>query len=353
MKIKLAILEKDAGYLQRIVSVFSTKYADKLEIYSFTDMDVALSTLDSAKIDVLVANDAFDIDFTALPKRCGFAYFVDSADMETLNDQAVICKFQKADLIYRQILSIYSETAGNVSGLKFDDDSTQVLAFAPISGGCGSSTVAAACALHFAAKGERVFYLNLEKTGSSDCFFTGEGQFDMSDIIFSLKSKKANLAMKLESCAKVDPNGVTFFSQSKIALDMLELNTEDVLHLISELKMTRQYKYLILDLDFSLDKEMLKILRQTHSITWVGDGSEISNIKLFRAYNALATMEQNADSPLTGRLSLIYNKFSNKTCKTLTDIEIRNVGGAPRYEHATTAQILSQLSPMDMFDKIV
>ena len=30
MRIKLAILENDQNYLKRIVSVFSTKYADKL-----------------------------------------------------------------------------------------------------------------------------------------------------------------------------------------------------------------------------------------------------------------------------------------------------------------------------------
>ena len=69
MKIKLAILERDQSYLNRIVSVFSTKYSDKFEIYSFTNPEVALSTLDSAKIDVLVANDAFDIDVSKLPKR--------------------------------------------------------------------------------------------------------------------------------------------------------------------------------------------------------------------------------------------------------------------------------------------
>ena len=80
MRIKLALLEKDQSYLNRIVSVFSTKYADKFEIYSFTDQEVALSILDGAKIDVLVANDAFDIDVNALPKRCAFAYFVDALE---------------------------------------------------------------------------------------------------------------------------------------------------------------------------------------------------------------------------------------------------------------------------------
>ena len=353
MKIKLAILERDQSYLNRIVSVFSTKYADKFEIYSFTNPDVALSTLDSAKIDVLIANDAFDIDVSKLPKRCGFAYLVDSMDVETVNNQRAIAKFQKVDLIYKQILSIYSENAGSVSGLKLGDDSAKIIAFESVSGGCGGSTMAAACALHFAAQGKKTLYLNLEKFGSSDSFFSADGQFDMSDIIFALKSKKANLALKLESCVKQDPRGVYFYSQSKIALDMFELSIDDILRLINELKLTGSYNAIVLDLDFSIDREALKVLRQLHSIVWVGDGSDISNAKLYRAFTALSTMEQSADSPLTNRLQLIYNKFSSKTSKTLDEIGIKNIGGNPRFEHATTAMVLEQVAPKDFFDKIV
>ena len=154
MKIKIAILEKDQSYLTRIVSVFSTKYADKFEIYSFTDLQVAMSYLDEAKIDVFVANDAFDIDVTQLPKRCGFAYFVDVADIEMEREQHAICEFQKAELIYKQILSIYSEKAGSISGLKLGDDSAKILVFASPSGGAGSSVMAASSAVHFVAQGK-------------------------------------------------------------------------------------------------------------------------------------------------------------------------------------------------------
>ena len=352
MKIKLAILEKDVSYLSRIVSVFGTKYADKFEIYSFTDPAVALNELDAAKIDVLVANDAFDIDISALPKRCGFAYFVDSTDIAMENDQRAICKFQKADLIYKQILSVYSEKAGTISGLKLDEDSTKICMFSAVSGGTGASTMAAAAALHFAAQNKKVLHLNLEKFGSSDLFFSGEGQFDMSDIIFALKSKKANLSLKLESCVKQDNRGVCFYSQPKIALDMLELGCEEIVRLISELKLTGAYDYIVIDMDFALNSDAIKIGKLAHSVVWVGDGSEISNTKLLRSYNALATMDGKADSPLVNRLALVYNKFSNKTSKALTDIGIRNIGGAPRYEHATTEQVLDQLRGKDLFDKI-
>lgn len=79
MKIKLAILDKDKSYLNRIVTVFEVKYADKFEVYSFTDLSVAIQTLSEVKIDVLIANDAFDVDVAKTAKKmricllCGFS----------------------------------------------------------------------------------------------------------------------------------------------------------------------------------------------------------------------------------------------------------------------------------------
>ena len=353
MKIKLAILEKDQSYLNRIVSVFGTKYADKFQIYSFTDIDVAFSTLESAKIEVLIASDAFEVDVKKVPKRCGFAYFVESADIETMNGQRAICKFQKADLIYKQILGIYSENVGNVSGLRFGDDTSKIIFFQSVSGGAGASSMAAACAMRFAMKGKKTLYLNLEHMGSSDAFFEAEGQFDMSDIIFALKSKKTNLPMKLESCVKQAENGVYFYSQAKIALDMMELHFEDMKKLISEIQLTGSYDYIIVDIDFSIAREALDLYRMAHTIVWVGDGSEVSNHKFVRAFTALNALEQDADSPLPNRMVSVYNKFSSKTSECLNEVAIKNIGGAPWYMHATTAQILAQLASHEMFDSIM
>lgn len=353
MKIKLAILDNDKSYLKRIVAAFSTKYAEKLEIYSFTEVDVAMSYLDSAKIDVLVSSDVFEIDVTQLPKKCAFAYFVDSANVDSVNGQMAIGKFQKADLIYKQILSIYSENAGNISRLKLGEDNTRVIAFAAACGGVGTSIMSAACALHFAAQGKKVIYINLEKYGASDIFFSGEGQFDMSDIIFALKSKKANLPIKLESCVKQDVRGVYFYSKPKIALDMLELRAEDVLRLISELKLSASYDYIVLDMDFAIDRDTIKVLLETMAIVWVSDGSEIANMKIYRSYEALAILGQDADSPLINRTVLIYNKFSNKSSKAVENTGLQDIGGAPRYEHATVQQVLEQLQQMTVFDKIL
>ena len=125
------------------------------------------------------------------------------------------------------------------------------------------------------------------------------------------------------------------------------------MRLISEVQLAGDYECIILDLDFAMDKNALKIWRQAHAVIWVGDGSEISNTKVHRAFTALSISEQNEDAPLMNRISLIYNKFSNKTGKAINVNGLREIGGAPRYEHAGTEQILKQLAGMEMFDKLI
>jgi MinD-like ATPase involved in chromosome partitioning or flagellar assembly len=233
-----------------------------------------------------------------------------------------------------------------------DDTKTKVVIFASPCGGVGTSTMAAACAMHFAAQGKRTLYLNLEKFGSSDVFFSAGGNFCMGDVIFALKSKRTNFSLRLESCVKQDSNGVFFYSQSKNALEMFELSNEEMKRLISELKSTGSYDYIVIDTDIAMDTEGLEIYRLAHSFVWVGDGSEISNSKIRRAYSALSIRDEDSDSPLINRICLVYNMFSNKTGIGVNDLGLRNIGGAPRYTHASTKEILAQLVSKDIFDKI-
>ena len=352
MKIKVSILEKDPNYLKRMVSTFGIKYPDKLEIYSFTDLNIALRALIDSKINVFIADEDFDIDINTIPENCGFAYFVSSSEIDTVKGQRAVCKFQKAELIYKQILSIYSENAGNISGVRQENDNTNLIICSSPCGGTGTSSVAAACALHFSRKNKKVLYLNLEKFGSSDMFFQGESLFDMSDIIYALKSKKVNLAMKLESCVNQDVRGVYYYSHPKVALDMLEMSSEDVCFLISELRLTGAYDYIVVDLDFGLDINTLNIYKAADKLLSVGDGSELSFSKIRRAYQAVSVMEQNSEVAFTDKLYLIYNKFSNKTGKDVGDIGIKVVGGAQVFLHANTAEVIEQLALKGMFSEI-
>lgn len=352
MKIKLALLEKDNNYLNRIVTMFNVRYAEKLEIYSFTDEHAALQTISTTQIDVLIASDQFDIDASALPVRCSLAYFVESNSIETVKNKPAICKFQKVDMIYKQILSIYSETASHSTKIRFDENAARIILFASASGGVGGSTMAAACAVAAARKTKKVLYLNLERFGDADSFFTGDGQFTFGDVIYAIKGRKSNLSLKLESAVKQDVSGVFFFSSPEIALDVLDLTIEDIRRLLNELRISGLYDIIVLDSDFDFSEKSFLLWNDAADVIMISDGSEISNLKFERMLKALQILEQQDEALRTDKMNLLYNKFSNKTSKTISGLSVKALGGIPRFEHATTQQVILQVAVMDVIARI-
>lgn len=351
MKVRLAILENDSNYLQRVVSIFNNKFGSELEIYSFTDINAAIKCLDEKKIDVFLANEFFDIDFTLVPKKCGFAYLVESNDIDKYDGKKAICKFQRAELIYKQILSIYSEQIPNIIGVFGDgNNSMKTIAFSSPSGGVGTSTLAAACAINLAGKGHRVLYLNLEKFGDSDSFFYCDGQFDFSDVIYAVKSNKSNRKIKLQSTVKQDASGVYFYSSVKVALDMLELNASDYTTLQSELKMLGEYDYVIIDMDFPKNREEFAFFENCNSVVIVSDDTPTAKVKNERTLKAVQIIDSYSEYSIQPRFAMIKNKVLGKASDR---DEIRVIGEIPMYEACAPAQMARQLALSNVFDQLV
>ena len=353
MKIRLALLDNDENYLNRIVSTLNIKYPDKFEIYSFSIAESALSNLIPAKIDVLLANNSFNINIASLPEECGFAYLTDEIGVDHIDNERAISKFQKVDLIYRQILSIYSEKASNLTSLMDNNGKGNIIVFSSPCGGAGTSTMAAACAVNIAKREKKVLYLNFEKFGSSDCCFSAVGQFDLSDIIFSLKSKKGNLPVKLESCVKQDESGVYFFSQPKVALDMLELSYNDMMQLLTEIKISGEYEYIVLDVDFVMTKESMELYKKSRAWIWVSDGTAAANTKVERAFSALSIMDKNNNTRIAERVLLAYNKYDKQSNVIEGLGDVVNLGIVPYSGAFAQKQMVDKISQVDMFDKVI
>ncbi|MDR0671799.1 MAG: chromosome partitioning protein ParA [Oscillospiraceae bacterium] len=353
MKIKIAILESDKRYLDRVTAAFTSRFSEKLELYSFSDPASALEMVREARIDVLLAGDDVDIDPDDLPDRCGFAYLTDSIEAATYNGRRAICKFQKADAIYKEILSLYSEVAPHTFGARVSTGAgAKVLTFLSAAGGAGSSTLAAACAMALARRGHPVLYLNLEQFGDVSLYFGGQGQFDFGDVIYAVKSRRSNLALKLESLVKRDDTGVHFYGGCKTPLDITEMRRDDLARLLEGLS-ANGYSHIVVDADFSLHPFSLALLEMSDSLVFVSDGSEAANAKFARAHRALQALEQQSDRALCSRIALMYNKFDSQTGRRVEDERLPVLGGLARMERTTNTQLLEQLREMPLFDKLI
>lgn len=351
MKIKLAMLESDSSYLRRVIPMFNSKFAEELEIYSFTDLDSAMTCLEEKKIDVFLASSHFKIDFNIIPKKCGFAYLVESLDIDSIDEHKAVCKFQKGELIYKQILSIYSEHMPNITGISnTENGDMKAIAFCSPCGGTGTSTATAGCAIYLANSGYRVLYLNTEIYGEADSFFSCDGQFDFSDVIYAVKSNKTNRAMKLQSTVKQDATGVDFYSSVKVPLDMMEMKTDDYITLQDELKRLGTYDYIVMDMEFPKKQSEFKLFEHFNSVVVVTDGSENAEKKLSKALKAIQIIDGNAEFALQPRMWLLKNKTA---ANNITQNEIRILGSFPMYQTVSSAQMAKQLALSNAFEQLI
>ena len=133
----------------------------------------------------------------------------------------------------------------------------------------------------------------------------------------------------------------------------MEISYADIDTLIGNIQGMDNYDEIIVDLPFSLEIGKLKLLSKAWRIIVVNDGSQLSNYKFMRAYESVVLLEQNDDINIIRNMNMIYNKFSNKNSEMLSNISIKTIGGAPRYEQATVRQIIEALTKMEFFEEIL
>ncbi len=353
IRIKVAILDADSTYVERLATAFNTNYQDKIEVYSFSDKNLALDAIDKNNIEVLIASERFEISAIEISSKCAFAYFTEINSVETVNGEKAICKYQKVDLIYKEILAIFSEKSNYSVSINGDAaNRTPIKAFIAFAGGVGTSTVAVAYATRCSNQGKKVFYLNLEEFGGAGLLLSGDGNMNLSDVIYSVKGRKSNLALKIESAVKRNHNGVCYIDSANLPLDVAELNEDDVLTLIDTIVSMREYDELILDFDFNINKLSKEILLKSDEIIFVNDGSETANKKTVNGINSLQIIEKQLDTNILAKSRLFYNKFSSKTGEKIENINIDVIGGSSKYEGYSSQQITENLSNIKEFDLI-
>ncbi|HHZ05828.1 MAG TPA: hypothetical protein GX401_03410 [Clostridiales bacterium] len=355
IKIKLMILDSDEIYLERFTSVLNTKYQDKIEVHCFSNVQYANLFLVDNKVDVFLCAENINFDKKVLMPNCGFAYFCDKKSINQVDGAKAIGKYQKIELIYSQILDLFSENSSykvseiEAKGLASDKF---VYLFMSAAGGTGSSTLAAASSMRLAKKGEKILYINLELLGDCKEFFVSEGHGNLSDLIYAIKSNNANIALKIESLIKNTKVGVDFLECCSSPLDIRDIKDKDINILIDTLLKLTSYTKIIIDADFSLQDISLSLFNVASSIILVSDGEKIANDKTIKLLETFGIIEKQNKTPLLQKVKIAYNKFSSKNAQQIVFDDVKSIGGTPRFDGAVPMQIAEQIANMAFLDNI-
>lgn len=337
MIIKLALLDASRGYAERLLDFCREKYADKLEISCFSDPAILAESLERERCDVLLVDETLTWEEEKTPAGTAFAWLTEERYKER-DGKPAVCRYQRVEQLYREILGLYAESnAQALKGGNYLGEGARVLAVTSASGGSGASTVAAALAVSLAARKQRVTYLNLEAMGDPGLYFSGEGRETFSELLYALKSNRANLALRIESIVRTDPCGVRFFAAPANPLELDEMTEEELERLLRELCQSGENDVVVLDVPFSRDGVNRKALDQAAMVLVVSDGAYAADLKLRRLCQGLQIV---GEKDLLERMRLL----GNRGAAVAEDCGVKVLGVLPEYVGSDRSRMLQTMA---------
>lgn len=351
IKIKLGIVDSDVLYLRRFTDLMGKKYSNQIEMYSFTDSSSVLQSVRENRINVLIVSHDTQINTGELADFCMFAYLTDSGMIDTYNGYKTICRYQRADVIYRQILGLYSEKlADKVRYRMSGRERARISLFVPCCEGAGAVTAAAAFAEHLAAGGKKTLFLNLRQFRDTSGIFSATGTGTFTDVIFALKSRRVNLTLKLESLVKQSQSGVYFYDTCVNSLDYTELRDSELRVFMDEISANSGYDHIVAVSDFYISEQLVTLFEYSSDIVIVSGDSAVSKIIFSMKTEAINSIEKRKQINISDKLKVIFNK--SRYVKTF-HVDVPVIGIQPDLELDDEKEIVKSFASSDMFEKLL
>lgn len=352
MKIKVVIIDRDTNYTEHVLKIFQKKFSDKIELRVFSELSSFYENIREVYADLVLFDSGLKFDMAAVPDNVVVGCLCDQTDIEEISGVSAICKYQKAEILYKLMLGLFAEKASDVK-LKTSGNHIHTTLFTSAQGGCGTSSAAAAYALRLASQGQKIIYLNLQKFGSSSLYFNGEGNMSFSDVIYALKSRKSNLLIKIESALKMDISGVAFFSDCRNAFDMVELKDSEISSLIQAISQMSEYEEIVLDLSGDLtDRQLMLMQDHADSIIYVCDGTMTGIRKFEKFCETIRVLEERRSTQIMSKMHLLYNRFSSKTSMQMEKLPVSLMGGIHRYEGISGRKLIEQIASLGILKQV-
>lgn len=307
-RLRLVIADNDKDYLKSLEKHLVLKYPQRFDIFSFLSLEKLTGFLSDNKGEILLINSKMYKDTLDFKSVDTVVLLSESDDEPVIGGFERVKKFQHTDRLMSDILRIYGAKAVNTC-LAPGGKSTHIICVYSPAGGTGKTSIAVGCSILSAGLGLKTFYLNAENIPSTKLYFHGDTAQTFSNAIFHIKGNDKNLGIRLEGAKAYDQSrGVHFFAAPESILEMEELTASDIERLVLQLRNSRIYDVVFIDMSSGLNPRNIALLRMADAIVNVMEGHETSVSKMRNLMNGIDVLEQRNKIKIREKMITALNK---------------------------------------------
>lgn len=390
MRIRVAILDKDQNYQNRLLEALREKFYNKLEVFLCNDSSDVLNAFESHDVNVLAINHMCKCDISETPESCVVIYLTETKLEEDIDSIPTMCKYQKVSDICKTLYDLgnnhlkileakkeaerraeeerlEAERKAEEERIRQEEEkkaeeeriaarrsNPDIYAFISAGREEGSTSASIAFAMSRFGTNCNVLYLDFKQFSGMERFFdVRDKMVSFSEILE--KAVKNELTVKdLEEAIVTDEdNEFDLIINTKCAFELVMLGENGFESLINKIREMVRYDIVIINLDSGVSQLNLSVINAARKVIFVGNGTENSNDNIERTVNVIIRYDEVNDTNNVNKVNILYNRFVNRNCSVLRLDNVDVLGNLGVIKEKTEIRVIERMSNMSAIRQIV
>ena len=402
MKIKVAILEQDQNYQNRLLVALREKFSDKLEIFPCNTKEDIAGEVEAHQIKVFAVNQMIDADLKVIPEECATIILTEMRTADKIKDCDTVCKYQKVHDIGMQLYKIGKnhdrllaikkekerrELKERLERERKEEEEERLAAqrareeeerkrqeeerrareekirarranpalyvFLPVESGEGSSLASIACTISNLSKDYNILYIDFTQYSKMGRFFlqnaTGN---EYAEILTKAYRDELTAEDVLKGISIDVRTGIEYINNNNCMYEIGILGAEGFDNFMKAIGSTEKYDIVIMNMESMLSPMTYAALKRASKFTFVGSGLADSNNQLKKKVDAIRKFDEANHTHKINHVNILYNKFDRK-CTELNLEKVKVAGVIPVIKEKTDTRMLDAMVKQPVFKEII
>lgn len=278
MNIKIAVVDNDRNYLERLFAIL--QQYNELTISIYTKADTFREAMDSNNFQIVLFNpDVSDEQLVFPSKTMSICLWSDDCTNITWYPSfPKVQKYQRISNIYKEVIKNYAQYAKD-NGTDFlgETGCSVIAVYSPV-GGSGKTTIALSLAKLISKKKKRVLFLSVEQFNSSSFYYEIKEE-GITKLVETL-NEGTNFILNLKGILKQTEEGIFYIEGFSRLVDYEDVNQEEITEVIQRIKQSGVCDYIVIDTGSFLDSVNKTVLTKADKIVLVQRSGELADIKM-------------------------------------------------------------------------